>query len=225
MWGNEISFHLSRPRAKYSPWQTKWNVKVNSPEVSATISRRDGACGFQGLQRWFQPQIVRLLSESVSRLLYWWTNHLSVWWLTSETFEAQCQVYWEILLNRIYNHLSPFHINEMPEFWVGYRSTTQQMKSLFPIIAPDSHSEAILSERHNAPSSGCVCLTPTFIKCGRSPQQVCCFSADICEAAGCLCSFFSQTSDNIGWSWLAAAHPPCYDCVVGLLGSTVTYAI
>lgn len=146
MWGNEISFHLSRPTAKYSPWQTKCNVKVNSPEVSATISRRDGVCGFQGLQRWFQPQIVWLLIESVSRLLYriepincqcggWLERHLKA--------QSGVLCHREILLNRIYIHLSPFHINEMPEFW-EQRHNPANEKSFAPVFAPDSHSEALL---------------------------------------------------------------------------------
>lgn len=225
MWGNEISFHLSRPRAKYSPWQTKWNVKVNSPEFSATISRRDGACGFQSVQRGFQPQIVWFLVELVSWLLYWWTNQLSMCWLTSETFEAECQVY--CTTERSFS--IGFKITFLPSTCnariLGGIQKHNPAKSLSRLCPGLSFRGNSLSERRNAPSSGCVCLTPTFIKCGRSPQQVCCFSADICEAAGCLCSFFSQTSDNIGSSWLAAAHPRCYDCVVGLLGSTVTYAI
>lgn len=35
-------------------------------------------------------------------------------------------------------HLSPFLTNETPEFWVGYTTTTQQMKSVLPISLPQT---------------------------------------------------------------------------------------
>lgn len=56
--------------------QTKRNVKVNAPDASTTVPEHAAAEGVPGC---LQAQIMSL-SESISLLLYWLADQLSVWW-------------------------------------------------------------------------------------------------------------------------------------------------
>lgn len=76
----EMRFHSSwvTPEKILLAWQTKWNVKVKSPDVSATVPEHAAAASVRGC---LQAQIM-LLIESISLWLYCLVNQLSVWRVT-----------------------------------------------------------------------------------------------------------------------------------------------
>lgn len=86
------------------------------------------------------------------------------------------------------SHLPNPILNQITQMGGMQNYTPSKWKPFAFLFVLDPHSGTCASEWLELPLSDRVCLTPTFIKCGKSTLQMCCFSADIWEAAGYLCS-------------------------------------